>query len=100
MLTETFIKTLVEDEVKKGLLLRFNASSLAAEVYVKYCKQRGQVELMFPLPSKAIGGFSSSLRGCDYIHEWLNRLEVQNPTFCKYLRGEYVPKEFNDQNTW
>jgi hypothetical protein len=87
MLNETLIKRLVEAEVQKGLLLRFKASSLAAEVYVKYNEQRGQVELMFPLPSKAIGGLSSSIRGCDYIHEWLNRLEVQNPNFCKYLRG-------------
>jgi len=92
MLNFNLKKTLVEDAVREGLALRFPAVIMLPNV--TYNPMSGVVKLLAATPGSE-GKFVSvkvSLRGLDYIHSWLNRLERQQPDFCSRLRaGEFEP---------
>ena len=99
MLTSDMLKNLVEDAVLTGLGRRY--PKLEELPFVTYNPQSGVVDLMIGLPNGNLGGVKLSMRGGNYTHEWLDRLERTFPKFSRFLYGFEKPTEqYNKDIDW
>jgi hypothetical protein len=99
MLTDKLMKDLVCDAVKCGLNQRYPKWTFGW--VINYNPQDGVVQLTVPLPSKNLSSIRVSLRGCDYMYKWLDRVQLMFPKMHRYLSGFDAPtEEFHDQIDW
>jgi len=94
-----FIKGLVEEAIRDGLLRRFSSCTRPLVVTLK---PDGIVDVTTSLPSGNLTGLSHSLRGFNHVYQWLDSLERTYPRFADYLRGvgEKDVPVYHDQIDW
>lgn len=80
-----YVESLIENNVRKGLLLRYK--DFTTPTMVKVNSFDGTIKITTCLPSNNWCGVELSIRGCKYVHDILDKLSKEFPKFSDYMNG-------------